>query len=72
VLAPHVARAIAGLSVVLAGGERFRSDNDVVALRMPGQWLRIECERTATSCVYLGARVLPEGEFNHSVEADAE
>lgn len=48
-------------------GESFPIENDAIAIRMHANALRLECARTRTAPVHMGAQILPEGEFNRMV-----
>jgi hypothetical protein len=47
--------------------ESFPIENQAIAIRMHANALKIECERTGTACVHMGAQIVPEGEFNRMV-----
>jgi len=66
-VAPHVCPELGAYPWYSADGEIFPLDNDATSLRMLTNALRLECQRMKTECVHLGARVLPEGQFNRMV-----
>jgi hypothetical protein len=66
-VAPRVGTQLNDYPWYLANGETFPIENDAVAIRMHANSLRIECERTKTACVHMGAQIVPEGEFNRMV-----
>jgi hypothetical protein len=67
-VSPHVVNELTRYPWYSADGEKFPLDNDALDLRLRANALRIECERTKTRCVYMAARVLPEGEYNRMVQ----
>jgi hypothetical protein len=68
-VAPHAREQLAAYPWYLPKGETFPIENEAISIRMHANSLRLECQRTQTACVHLGARVVPEGEFNRMVES---
>lgn len=54
---------------VPVGDEPFPFEQDAAAVRVVGNGLRVEMERNSARCVHLGARLVPERQFNRMVEA---
>jgi hypothetical protein len=66
-VSPRVVSQLSAYPWYLANGETFPIKNDAIAIRMHANAMRIECQRTKTACVHLGAQIVPEGEFNRMV-----
>jgi len=66
-VAPRVIDQLAAYPWYGDDAETFPIDNDAIAIRMHANSLRIECQRTKTACVHMGAQIVPEGEFNRMV-----
>jgi hypothetical protein len=52
-----------------ADGETFPLEQDAVSARLFSNGLRVEMQRSGTTCVHLAARVVPERPFNRMVQA---
>jgi ribonuclease HII len=50
-------------------GERFPLEQDLLPIRLFAHALRVEMERCGAKCVHLGARVVPERQFNHMLDS---
>ncbi|MBV8781963.1 MAG: hypothetical protein JO353_11250 [Phycisphaerae bacterium] len=69
-VAPDVCEQLAGYPWYHpSAAERFPIENESASVGVHSNALKVECDRTATHCVHLAARVVPEGEFNHMVNA---
>jgi hypothetical protein len=67
-IAPSAVAPLGAYPWYAARDETFPIDNDLLAIRMHANALRVECQRTGATCVHLGAQVVPEGEFNRMVD----
>jgi ribonuclease HII len=54
---------------VPSDGETFPLEQETAAVRVMSNGLRLEMQRSATRCVHLAARLVPERQFNRMVEA---